>query len=73
MNLNIQVKTKTKLRDPKARRKFAQLMTSGVKMLGLEIMADPADAFAAADDSLGKGVKRVIVFPSGGVSYPVLR
>ena len=43
------------------------------KMPGLDVYADPADAFAAADAELGKGPKRVVVFPAGGVSYPILR
>ncbi len=43
------------------------------KMPGLTVYADPAEAFAAADDLLGKGPKRVVVFPSGGISYPILR
>ncbi len=43
------------------------------KMPGLPIYSDPADAFAAADAELGSGPKRVVVFPAGGVSYPILR
>ncbi len=43
------------------------------KMPGLAVYADPAEAFTAADDLLGKDPKRVVVFPSGGISYPIPR
>ena len=43
------------------------------KMPGLPIYAEAAEAFAAADAELGIGPKRVIVFPEGGVSYPILK
>jgi len=49
------------------------LVESGTSMLGLELLADPAEAFAAADEILGSGSKRVIVFPAGGATYPILR
>lgn len=43
------------------------------KMPGLPVFSDPAEAFAAADAELGSGPKRVVVFPAGGASYPILR
>ncbi len=43
------------------------------KMPGLPLYADPTDAFADADAMLPKGPKRVVVFPAGGVSYPIPR
>ena len=49
------------------------LAEAGTQMLGLDLLADPAEAFQAAEDMLGGGPKRVIVFPSGGITYPVLR
>jgi len=49
------------------------LVEAGVRMAGLPLFADPAEAVAAAEAELGPGPKRVIVFPSGGISYPILR
>ncbi len=46
---------------------------AGWKMLGLPVVAGPAEAIAAAEEELGRGPKRVIVFPAGGISYPLLR
>ena len=49
------------------------LVESGASMVGLELLGDPAEAFAAADEILGSGNKRVIAFPAGGVTDPILR
>ena len=49
------------------------LAEAGARMLGLPIFADPTEAFAAAEQRLGGGAKRVIVSPAGGVTYPILR
>jgi nickel-dependent lactate racemase len=62
------------------------LVEAGHSLPGLDLTADPAEAVAAADRRLnaarkrngsGSGgagrAKRVIVFPHGGVSYPILR
>jgi nickel-dependent lactate racemase len=39
---------------------------------GLRIFGDPAKAIAAAGRILGESPQRVVVFPTGGTSYPVL-
>jgi len=49
------------------------LVESGHKMVGLPLFGDPAAAVAAAEHALGTGPKRVLVFPHGGVTYPVMR
>ena len=49
------------------------LADSEAKMVGLPMFAGPADAIAAAEKILGAGPKRVLVFPHGGVTYPVMR
>jgi len=49
------------------------LAARGEGMLGLEVLADLDQAIAAAAQRVGAGPKRVIVFPAGGVSYPILR
>jgi hypothetical protein len=48
------------------------LYNSGAKFPGIEIFPAPEPAFAAADARLGKGPQRVVVFPAGGVTYPVI-
>jgi nickel-dependent lactate racemase len=48
------------------------LVEAGVKLTGMPAFATAEEAFAAAEGLLGKGPKRVIVFPTGGVSYPVM-
>ena len=42
------------------------------KMVGLPVWSDAAEAFAAVDQELSPGPKRVIVFPAGGVTYPIM-
>ena len=49
------------------------VVEAGGKILGLPLFADPAEAVAAAENELGKGARRVIVFPAGGITYPILR
>ena len=49
------------------------LAKAGVKVLGLPLVGDPAEAVALAQRHLGKGPQRVTVFPQGGVSYPIGR
>ncbi len=39
---------------------------------GVEIFATVGEAVTAAEAVLGKGPQRVIVFPSGGITFPVL-
>ena len=47
------------------------LAATKVKFPGIRIFATPADALAAATELLGEGRQRVILFPNGGVTYPV--
>ena len=47
------------------------LHAAGSRFPGLELFARPEEAVAAADDLLGGGPQRVIVFPSGGTTFPV--
>jgi hypothetical protein len=47
------------------------LHESGVTFPGVPIFADLAGAVAATEALLGTGAKRTIVFPSGGVTFPV--
>ncbi|HDZ42676.1 hypothetical protein LCGC14_0238720 [marine sediment metagenome] len=47
------------------------LHATGGKFPGIELFADPAEAMALADELLGGGPQRVIVFPTGGTTYPV--
>ena len=48
------------------------LHEAGVRFPGLEIFGDAESAVAAAQRLLGPGPQRVVVFPSGGATYPVL-
>jgi hypothetical protein len=47
------------------------LREAGVRFPGLDIFGTLEEAVAAAEAVLGGGPKRVIVFPSGGTTYPV--
>jgi len=47
------------------------LCRSGVKFPGMHILEDMDQAIAAAEAILGRGPQRVVVFPAGGVTYPV--
>lgn len=47
------------------------LAQTQVRFPGLRIFSDAAEAFAAAQDILGPGPQRVVVFPSGGATYPI--
>jgi len=47
------------------------LHAAGAGFPGLHVLADPADAVAAADRLLPEGPRRVIIFPSGGVTFPI--
>jgi len=49
------------------------LVEAGAKLVGLPLYAEPAEAIAAAEKLLPAGPKRVIVFPAGGVTYPIRR
>ena len=44
-----------------------------VKFPGVEIFGDIDEAFAAAKKELGKGTHRVVVYPHGGASYPIMQ
>jgi len=48
------------------------LHAAGVRFPGLEVVASPDDAIAAADALLGGGPQNVVVFPAGGTTYPVV-
>ncbi len=48
--------------------KLAEL---GVRFPGLRLFADVGEAVAAAEAILGEGPQRAVVYPMGGVSYPV--
>jgi len=47
------------------------LAEAGVSFPGMPIFATVAEAVAAADTYLGPGPQRVVVFPSGGTTFPV--
>jgi hypothetical protein len=49
------------------------LARSGKGLVGLPMFESPEQAFAEAESQLGQGPKRVLFFPAGGVSYPILR
>jgi hypothetical protein len=49
-----------------------ELVARGQSFPGLPIYDDLAAILAAADRLLGAGSRRVIVFPSGGTTYPIL-
>jgi hypothetical protein len=49
------------------------LAESGVRFPGLQIFASFKRAAKAAQAILGDGPQRVVVFPSGGITYPVPR
>ncbi|KPK82862.1 MAG: hypothetical protein AMJ81_09005 [Phycisphaerae bacterium SM23_33] len=48
------------------------LAEADADMVGLPLFADPAEAIAAAEAQLGPGPKRVIFFPAGGATYPIM-
>ena len=48
------------------------LAATGRTFPGLRIFADPAEAIAQAGRILGDSPQRVVVFPTGGTTYPVL-
>ena len=48
------------------------LAATGRTFPGLRIFADPAEAIAQARKILGDSPQRVVVFPMGGTTYPVL-
>ncbi len=48
------------------------LAEGGRTFPGLKIVPDPADAISEAGKLLGQSPQKVIVFPSGGTTYPVL-
>ena len=47
------------------------LHATGGKFPGLELFADVESALAHADRLLGGGPQRVVVFPTGGTTYPI--
>ena len=47
------------------------LCAAGVQFPGIELVGTPAEAIASADALLGGGPQRVVVFPAGGVTFPV--
>ena len=49
-----------------------RLVADGVRFPGLELHAQVEQAFARADEILQHGPSKVLVFPSGGTTYPVL-
>ncbi|MFZ1990071.1 MAG: hypothetical protein WAW96_09910, partial [Alphaproteobacteria bacterium] len=48
------------------------LAAEGRTFPGLKIFADPTEAIAETHRILGNSPQRVVVFPSGGTTYPVL-
>lgn len=49
----------------------AELAGAGVRFPGMEIFPSPEPAIDAARAILGDGPQRAVVFPSGGITYPV--
>jgi len=49
-----------------------EILRRGQTFPGLPLYDDLAAVFRAADEALGEGSRRVAIFPSGGVTYPVL-
>ena len=47
------------------------LHATGGRFPGLELFADPTEALALADEMLGGGPQRAVVFPTGGTTYPI--
>jgi len=47
------------------------LHASGGGFPGLAVLGSVADAVAAADRLLPEGSRRVVVFPAGGVTFPI--
>ncbi len=47
------------------------LCQEGVRFPGLQLFAEAQEAVAAAEAILGSGPQRVVVFPSGGTTFPV--
>ena len=47
------------------------LHAAGVRLAGLEIFASPDEGIARTRAILGVGPQKVVVFPSGGTTYPV--
>ena len=47
------------------------LHASGGSFPGLEVLASVEEAVVAADRRLSKGSRRVVVFPAGGVTFPI--
>lgn len=48
------------------------LADAGIRFPGLELFGDVDEAIAAAERLLGGGSQRVIVFPSGGRTFPIV-
>lgn len=48
------------------------LAEAGAKFPGIHLLANVEDAVALTQEILGDGQHRVTVFPSGGITYPVL-
>lgn len=48
-----------------------KLASRQVRFPGIELFGDIADATARADEILGRRPQQVVVFPAGGVTYPV--
>jgi len=48
------------------------LCRPGRRFPGLELFATPKEAIKVVDDSFGGGNQRVIVFPTGGMTYPAI-
>ena len=48
------------------------LLEAGANMVGLPLFGSADEAVAAAESVLGPGPKRVIVFPAGGITYPIM-
>jgi hypothetical protein len=46
------------------------LHAAGVRFPGMDVFGTMEQAVAAAEAILGRGPQRVIVFPSGGTTYP---
>jgi lactate racemase len=50
-----------------------ELVNQGVSFPGLRLFADMPQALTACQELLGGGRQRVIVFPTGGITYPAIK
>jgi lactate racemase len=67
----VQIATETLHRNP-ILMYAPEILRRGQNFPGLPLFDNLAAVFRAADEALGEGSRRVAIFPSGGVTYPVL-